>query len=151
MNAFARISAPTTSVVIFGGESPSSRKPKYDAPPPTASKQTYRNELITVVLKGSLRSFFEFHSENWIAETQVTSSPGIMRKNSHFQNLLNLGGGAISFALERLEISGDRIRWMILLRSLANTDPVPPHKRGLTDDMAKEWVAWGKRNSYLPR
>jgi hypothetical protein len=116
----------------------------------TSTTPNYDPTLLKHVIHSSLSSLLEHYSREWISETFYISSPDSMRKNRNFHRLLSFREAIVPFALQKVKTKGDRVRWMVLLKDAAAVDPVPPHKRGMTDAMADEWINWGKEKNLIP-
>ena len=113
------------------------------------SPKKYQKDDLEAVIERSLKSLFDSYSFAWLEDTKYLSSPGSMRRDPYFQRLVDLGQGIAKFALQELANGNSRVQWMVLLRTLLNFDPVPEHSRGITSEMAEEWLAWGRRNHLI--
>jgi hypothetical protein len=89
---------------------------------------------------------FEQLASKWKRETAGFSSDAQKMKHSSVQSILRMGEAAIPLILRDLQ---NRPAWWFgVLRTLTGADPVPVNKRGLLDESAAAWIAWGKKNGY---
>ena len=119
------------------------------AAPLSAATPKYDIDVWNLVKFTSLSKLFEIYSGNWVADTYVVSSPPSLKRSAHFEELLSLGKPIIPMILNKIENGKDRVRWMVLLDSITGVDPVPAHKRGVTSQMAEEWIKWGRINKFI--
>jgi len=89
---------------------------------------------------------FEQLASKWKRETAVFSSDAQKMDHPSIRSVLRMGKAAIPLILRELE---NRPAWWFgVLQTLTGSDPVPPNKKGLLDESAAAWVAWGKENGY---
>ena len=89
---------------------------------------------------------FEKLSSKWKRETAMFSSDAQKMKHPSIQSILKMGEAAIPLILRDLE---NRPAWWFgVLQILTGSDPVPITKKGLLDESAAAWIAWGKANGY---
>jgi hypothetical protein len=98
----------------------------------------------------SLHDIFETRVDEWLEETQWQSSINFITRHRQFGELLEMGPQIIPFVLQRIASGDVHVHWFPLLKDLAaGEDPVPPHRRGYIQQMADEWLAWGRRNQLI--
>ena len=89
---------------------------------------------------------FEQLASKWKRETAGFSSDAQKMRHSSVQSILKMGEAAVPLILRDLQ---NRPAWWFgVLRTLTGADPVPMNKRGLLDESAAAWIAWGKKNGY---
>jgi len=89
---------------------------------------------------------FEQLASKWKRETAVFSSDAQKMRHPSIQSILRMGEAAIPLILR--DIENRPAWWFGVLRTLTGSDPVPVDKKGLLDESAAAWIAWGKENGY---
>jgi hypothetical protein len=101
------------------------------------------------ILKGkTLKQRFDELAEIWRAECVWTSSSHEMAMHPAYQQIIGMGPDAIPLLLDEMLHRPDHWSWA--LSAITGDDPVQEDHRGKIDLMARDWIAWGKENGYLP-
>lgn len=95
---------------------------------------------------GQKRSLFLDHLSKWISETGPESSLDAITRNKHYLRIISMGASALPFIFSDLKKTS--APWFVALRAITGVDPVAPGKAGKFKEMAKDWLAWGKKNRY---
>jgi hypothetical protein len=95
----------------------------------------------------SLAGTFKQLATQWRNETKFLSS--ITDKVLHpcYQRIIGLGPDAIPIILLELRKRGEH--WFWALESITGENPVLPEHYGDIENMAHDWIEWGKRKGYL--
>ena len=64
-----------------------------------------------------------------------------------YQQIIGLGPVAVPLILERLKQEPNQ--WFWALRAITSADPVPDEHVGRVQDMADDWIQWGRTNGIL--
>ena len=90
---------------------------------------------------------FRALTEIWREETGPLSSP--TRKAAHpaYQQIIEMGEGAIPFILEDMQQHPGH--WSIALQAITGENPVPKTAAGHVAQVATAWTEWGRSKGYL--
>lgn len=106
--------------------------------------------LTAATYKLALKDIFESRVRDWMEDTEWASSISTITEHRQFTELVNMGTIIIPFVLERLAAGELNAHWFPLLKDLAGgNDPVPPQYRGRVQQMANEWLAWGRQRNLI--
>ena len=91
----------------------------------------------------------KFHrlAEKWKRETAHLSNVATISMHPSYQQIIGMGPDAIPLILSELRASPDH--WFWALRSITGVDPVPDSSRGKMKQMARHWLAWGKKQGHV--
>jgi len=64
-----------------------------------------------------------------------------------YQRIIGMGDQAIPLLLRELQREVDL--WFWALEAITGEDPVRAEHRGNIDEMARDWIIWGKERGYL--
>lgn len=102
----------------------------------SGSSQAYDVGTLAKSLEDAERQRFNQLVNDWIVETRVQSSTGVIIARPEFNELRAMGKPAVKFALERMRQGEIRLHWFLLLKAVSGLDPVPPSSRGVIAEMA---------------
>jgi hypothetical protein len=94
-----------------------------------------------------LRKRFNGLAKAWLKESRNMSSATQKAMLPAYQQIIGLGPVAVPLILERLKQEPNQ--WFWALRAITNANPVPDEHVGRVQDMADDWVQWGRRNGIL--
>lgn len=82
----------------------------------------------------------------WKDERGATSSITDMAMQPAYQEIIGMGQDALPFLFRELEEEPDH--WFWALKAITGEDPVPPESRGRVEEMAQDWLRWGREQGY---
>lgn len=85
-------------------------------------------------------------ASKWKRETGHLSAVEKISINPAYQQIIGMGADALPLIFAELKAEPDH--WFWALRSITGIDPVPETSRGKVKQMAKLWIAWGKKNGH---
>jgi hypothetical protein len=85
-------------------------------------------------------------STQWLRETRGISSTNQASMHPAYQQIIGMGKPVIPLLLRELERNSGQ--WFWAIKAISREDPVPPEKRGQTQEMIRYWLEWGKQNGY---
>ncbi len=94
----------------------------------------------------NLEETFDGLVARWKAERGPTSFVTEMVQHPAYQQIIALGEVVIPLLLRELERQPDH--WFSALRTLTGANPVSPENRGKVDQMAQDWLNWGREHGY---
>ena len=86
-------------------------------------------------------------TQQWRAETELSSSLTEMAAHPAYQRIIGMGRLALPMIFRDLAAEPDH--WFWALKAITGCDPVPPAHRGNIEMMATDWLAWGKSRGYV--
>ncbi len=86
-------------------------------------------------------------TQQWRAETELSSSLTEMAAHPAYQRIIGMGRLALPMIFRELAAEPDH--WFWALKAITGCDPVPPSHRGNIEMMAADWLAWGKSRGYV--
>jgi hypothetical protein len=89
---------------------------------------------------------FQRLASKWKQETEGMSSISQKMKHPAMKKILSMGEDAIPLILRDLKYKPNW--WFLALTILSGVDPVPRGARGLLQETANAWLAWGKEKGY---
>ena len=95
--------------------------------------------------KEEVRRTFRKSADEWIRDTEATSSTSDMVLHPAYQRIIGLGRPALPLLLEELQARPDY--WFWALRSIAGEDPNKANPS--FDDAVGAWLRWGREHKYL--
>ena len=97
----------------------------------------------------SLTERFQKLVDVWRHECQWLSSIHDLATHPAYQQIIGMGPDAIPLLLTEMQHDPDHWSWA--LEAIAGEDPLKDEHRGDLDQMANDWVDWGKEHGYLPK
>ena len=94
----------------------------------------------------NLEEIFVSLVARWKAERGPTSFVTEMVQHPAYQQIIALGEPAIPLLFRELERQPDH--WFSALRALTGANPVRQENRGKLDQMAQDWLNWGREQGY---
>ncbi len=91
------------------------------------------------------KTFLEL-AEKWRRETRGISSSNKASMHPSYQQIIGMGKAVIPLLLRELERNSGQ--WFWAIKAISREDPVPPEKRGQTQEMIRYWLEWGKQKGY---
>lgn len=91
------------------------------------------------------KTFLELTTQ-WRRETRGISSTNQASMHPAYQQIIGMGKPVIPLLLRELERKSGQ--WFWAIKAISREDPVPPEKRGQTQEMIRYWLEWGKQNGY---
>ena len=85
-------------------------------------------------------------AEQWRRETRGISSTNKASMHPSYQQIIGMGKAVIPLLLRELERNSGQ--WFWAIKAISREDPVPPEKRGQTQEMIRYWLEWGKQKGY---
>jgi hypothetical protein len=82
----------------------------------------------------------------WRRETRGISSTNDFAMHPAYQQIIGMGRDVVPLLLRELEQKSGQ--WFWALKAITREDPVPPDKRGKTQEMIEIWLNWGKEKGY---
>lgn len=89
--------------------------------------------------------FYTLASE-WKKETASFSSITKKAMNQNYQRIIGMGEQALPFIFQELERHPDH--WFWALTAITGINAIRPENRGRLEQMADDWLNWGKENGY---
>ena len=99
------------------------------------------------LFSGDTEAVFQRLVSVWRCEVGPTSSASEMAKHPAYQRIIQMGEHAIPLILRELRNRPEH--WFIALHSITGANPVPDEHRGQLEQMARDWISWGKDRGYL--
>jgi hypothetical protein len=90
---------------------------------------------------------FEQLARKWDEETLLLSSHSRIRAHPAFEAIVQMGDDAIPLLLAKLK--NPSMTWFIALSAIVGGSPVSQAHAGKIQEMASDWLAWGKEHGYL--
>ena len=114
-----------------------------------AGLEQLRKHLTTAkqIVANPIERLFRKLAQVWKSETVYLSSPTAMTSHWAYQRIMRLGTPVVPLLLQELQREPDF--WFTALKTITNTDPVPPEARGRVSEMADAWVRWGQSNHLI--
>jgi hypothetical protein len=94
-----------------------------------------------------LRKRFNGLAKTWLKESRNMSSVTQKAMLPAYQQIIGLGSVAVPLILERLKEEPNQ--WFWALRAITRANPVPEEHVGRVQDMADDWIRWGRKNGIL--
>ncbi len=94
----------------------------------------------------SVERRFATLAESWRSETGLYSSTTTRTMHPAYQQVIGLGPAAVPFLLRELDQEPDQ--WFWALKAITGEDPVSESHRGRLQEMARDWIAWGREKGY---
>jgi hypothetical protein len=94
-----------------------------------------------------VRKRFNGLAKTWLKESRNMSSASQKAMLPAYQQIIGLGPVAVPLILERLKQEPNQ--WFWALRAITSADPVPDEHVGRVQDMADDWIQWGRTNGIL--
>lgn len=95
----------------------------------------------------SVEARFNRLVRTWKSQVGPTSSLTDMVMHPAYQQIIGMGREAIPLLLGELEREPDH--WFWALKAITGVDPVAPRLKGKLGEMAKEWLKWGREQSFV--
>jgi hypothetical protein len=95
-----------------------------------------------------LEAKFEHLAEAWKMEKMFTSSMTAIEVSDYYQAIIALGHPVVPLLIRELQREPDY--WFTALHAILGEDPVPLTDRGNLTRMTEHWLAWAKKNGYVP-
>lgn len=113
------------------------------------SKRAVNIRYTRAIYRKSLRDIFETRIREWLRDSEWRSI-SFSTHHKQFAALVSMGAPILPLVLEKLSDPDVRPLWFPLLKDLAGgQDPVPEQFRGQIAEMARHWLAWGRRNNFI--
>ena len=99
--------------------------------------------------ENQLEKRFNALVEKWTAAVENMSSLTQMVSERSYLQIIAMGEAAVPFLFRELELRPDY--WFTALQAILNVapDPALPGHRGNLEEMANDWIEWGKREGYI--
>lgn len=107
--------------------------------------QAYRNPGLELIDAELEKTFLELANQ-WRRETRGISSTNKASMHPIYQQIIGMGKAVIPLLLRELERNSGQ--WFWAIKAISREDPVPPEKRGQTQEMIRYWLEWGKQKGY---
>lgn len=95
----------------------------------------------------TLEQRFERLLAQWHKEIGHLSSTTKRRENPAYQEIISLGKPAVPLLLREMERSKNG-HLSYALRCITGASPVLPEHRGRIQEIAEDWLRWGKERGY---
>lgn len=119
-------------------------EPYYEGHTVMARKRA--QELESVLCEKNEEAMFIDLAEKWKRETQLHSSMLEIAMHPAYQRIIGMGPFAIPLILNDL---GKEINhWFWALRAITGENPVPQEHQGKIEDMASDWLKWGRSKGH---
>ncbi|MCT7972149.1 hypothetical protein [Laspinema olomoucense] len=105
----------------------------------------YAVQNVDPTVPESEKTFLEL-AYQWRRETRGISSTNKSSMHPAYQQIIGMGKAVIPLLLRELERKSGQ--WFWALKAISREDPVPPEKRGQTQEMIRYWLEWGKQKGY---
>ncbi|MCT7965838.1 hypothetical protein NG799_05765 [Laspinema sp. D1] len=105
----------------------------------------YRVQNLDPTVSEVEKTFLEL-AEQWRRETRGISSTNKASMHPLYQQIIGMGKAVIPLLLRELERNSGQ--WFWAIKAISREDPVPPEKRGQTQEMIRYWLEWGKQKGY---
>lgn len=92
---------------------------------------------------------FEALRETWYRETCFHSSITVICAHRAYLEIVAAGAEVVPWMFADL-VADKPYFWFHALRVITGANPVPPKHAGRYKAMTNDWLAWGRRNGYLP-
>lgn len=109
------------------------------------SYQADRNSGLELIDSELEKTFLQL-AHQWRRETRGISSTNQASMHPAYQQIIGMGKAVIPLLLRELERNSGQ--WFWAIKAISREDPVPPEKRGQTQEMIRYWLEWGKQNGY---
>ncbi len=108
---------------------------------PIAAKERVETE--------NIQQEFSRLAEQWYLDTLVSSD--YLEKILHpaYQRIIGLGKDVIPLILRELQDMPSDWFWALRALTKEGEDPVKPEHAGQPEEMAKDWITWGKKNQLI--
>ncbi len=90
------------------------------------------------------RAEFERLADEWLQHRPRGVDVAHMTRHHAYQAIIDIGPDAVPWLLQRLAQRPDH--WFHALSQITHAQPVQPQHLGVINDMAQDWIAWGKQN-----
>ncbi len=106
-----------------------------------------RGYNVVVSYRHPINEEFESLVRQWKRDTLFESSPYRMAMHPAYRRIIGMGEKAIPLILAKLLEKPDF--WFEALNSITGVQAVPRVHAGNINEMAKDWIAWGRRHNYV--
>jgi hypothetical protein len=86
-------------------------------------------------------------ADQWLEETQLTSSLTEIVLHSAYQQIIGMGNAALPLILR--ELQERPAHWFWALRAITGENPVPREDAGRMARMTEHWLDWGRQHGFL--
>lgn len=94
----------------------------------------------------SLEQDFQDLASQWKRETSHLSRLDKIVVHPAYLKIIGMGQAALPLILR--ELDGHVDYWFTALESIARTSPIQPGESPSVNEMAAQWIEWGKRHGY---
>jgi len=109
------------------------------------NRQAYGVQNLDPTVPELEKTFLEL-AHQWRRETRGISSTNKASMHPIYQQIIGMGKAVIPLLLRELERNSGQ--WFWAIQAISREDPVPPEKRGQTQEMIRYWLEWGKQKGY---
>jgi hypothetical protein len=107
---------------------------------------------VAYIFDENVMNLVKFHrlADEWKRERGALSTAAAMAALPSYRKIMGMGKDALPFIFAELKAEGDSpSHWFLALAAITDENPVPPESRGKLSEMAKAWLAWGKKAGYV--
>ncbi|MDA0833231.1 MAG: hypothetical protein O2955_06770 [Planctomycetota bacterium] len=97
----------------------------------------------------SSRERFQKLTAEWKTQSRYLSNSAQMAMLKPYQQIIGMGTPAVSMILE--ELARDPDQWFWALEAITTENPVSASSTGRVNEMAQDWIDWGRDQGYLPK
>ena len=107
---------------------------------------------VECIFDENVTNIVKFHrlADEWKRERGALSTAAAMAALPSYRRIMGMGKEALPFIFAELKAEGDSpSHWFLALAAITDENPVPAESRGKLSEMAKAWLAWGRKAGYV--